>query len=36
MWMSTEWNGVPSAFRFFVTILLVLIYLVPRDGDLEE
>lgn len=36
MWMSTEWNGVPSAFRFFVTILLVLIYLAPRDGELAE
>lgn len=36
MWMSKQWNGVPDAFRFFVTILLVLIYLVPRDGELEE
>jgi predicted small integral membrane protein len=36
MWMSKQWNGVPDAFRFFVTILLVLIYLVPRDGELGE
>ncbi|WP_447872583.1 DUF2165 family protein [Serratia fonticola] len=36
MWMSKQWNGVPDAFRFFVTILLVLIYLVPRDGELDE
>lgn len=36
MWMSKQWNGVPDAFRFFVTILLVLIYLVPRDGELDD
>lgn len=36
MWMSSKWNGVPSAFRFFVTILLVLIYLVQRDSELDE
>lgn len=34
-WMSPQWNGVPSAFRFFVTILLVLIYLVQPDQDLD-
>jgi predicted small integral membrane protein len=33
MWMSDQWNGVPDAFRFFVTILLVLIYLVQTDRD---
>ncbi|MAL01080.1 MAG: hypothetical protein CL536_02870 [Alcaligenaceae bacterium] len=33
MWMSDQWNGVPDAFRFFVTILLVLIYLVQADRD---
>jgi predicted small integral membrane protein len=31
MWMSAKWNGVPDAFRFFVTILMVLIYLVLPD-----
>ena len=36
MWMSKQWNGVPDAFRFFVTIILVLIYLVQRDGELDE
>lgn len=36
MWMSSEWNGVPSAFRFFITILLVLIYLVQRDTELHD
>ena len=31
MWMPPKWNGVPDAFRFFVTILMVLIYLVLPD-----
>lgn len=36
MWMSAQWNGVPSAFRFFVTIILVLIYLVQPDTDAAD
>ncbi len=32
MWMSKQWNGVPDAFRFFITLLLVLIY-VSMDND---
>lgn len=36
MWMSKQWNGVPNAFRFFVTTILVLIYLVQPDGELDE
>ncbi len=35
MWMSSQWNGIESAFRFFVTILLVLIFLIVRDEELE-
>ena len=35
MWMSSEWNGVPDASRFFMTIIGVLIYLVQRDEELE-
>ena len=31
MWMSKDWNGVPDAFRFFTTIILVLIYLNQKD-----
>lgn len=31
MWMSEQWNGVPSAFRFLATIALVLIYLVQPE-----
>ena len=34
MWMSESWNGVPSAFRFLCTLMLVLIYLVQKDGEL--
>ncbi|RDI60001.1 DUF2165 family protein [Microvirga subterranea] len=33
MWMSQQWNGVPSAFRFVITIVAVLIYLVLPDVD---
>lgn len=33
MWMSTQWNSLQSAFRFFVTFLLVLIYLSLPNGD---
>lgn len=34
MWMSEQWNGVPSAFRFFVTIGIVLVYVAQRDSEL--
>jgi Predicted small integral membrane protein len=34
MWMSQQWNGVPSAFRFVVVTALVLIYVAQRDGEL--
>lgn len=33
MWMSDKWNGVPDAFRFFITILGVLIFVNMRDTD---
>jgi predicted small integral membrane protein len=34
MWQSTTWNGEESAFRFQMTILAVLIYLVlPAQDD---
>jgi predicted small integral membrane protein len=36
MWQSPQWNGVPSAFRFVVVILGVLIFVAMRDQDLEE
>lgn len=36
MWMSPKWNGVPSAFHFLATLILVLIYLTQKDGDLDD
>ncbi|NYT64015.1 DUF2165 domain-containing protein [Alcaligenaceae bacterium] len=36
MWMSQQWNGVASAFQFFMTIGVVLIYVVQRDGEIGE
>ena len=35
MWMSSEWNGIQSAFQFFVTIMLVLIYVVFPDTEVD-
>lgn len=36
MWMSDIWNGIQSAFRFFITLLGVLIYLTMSDGELPR
>ncbi len=36
MWMSQQWNGVSSAFQFFMTIGVVLIYVVHRDGEISD
>jgi len=36
MWMSAQWNGVASAFRFVATIALVLIFLALPDGNVRE
>lgn len=36
MWMSTSWNGLQSAFRVFITMIAVLIYLVLPDGEIEN
>jgi predicted small integral membrane protein len=33
MWQSTDWNGLPSAFRFVITA--VLIFVALPDGDLD-
>ncbi|WP_025091956.1 DUF2165 family protein [Brucella intermedia] len=35
MWMSSTWNGTESAFRFFITIIAVLIFIVLPDEELE-
>ncbi|NLC37252.1 MAG: DUF2165 domain-containing protein [Alcaligenaceae bacterium] len=34
MWMSEHWNGVPSAFRFFMMTGMVLIYVAQRDDEI--
>lgn len=36
MWMSEKWNGIESAFRVFITFLIVLTYLSIRDDDLPR
>jgi predicted small integral membrane protein len=36
MWMSQQWNGVPSAFRFVVTIIAVLIFVLLPDSELAH
>lgn len=36
MWMSSQWNGVPSAFRFLVTIGIALVFVTMRDGELGD
>lgn len=33
MWMSDTWNGIASAFRFFITIIAVLIYVVMPEAE---
>lgn len=34
MWQSATWNGQDAAFRFYVTVLAVLIFVNQPDGDL--
>jgi predicted small integral membrane protein len=36
MWMSSTWNGEESAFRFFATFALVLIFVSLRNDDIVE
>jgi predicted small integral membrane protein len=33
MWQSQQWNGVPSAFRFLMTIIAVLIFVALPDRE---
>jgi len=35
MWQSRIWNGEESAFRFYLTILAVLIFVNQRDDGLD-
>lgn len=34
MWQSTTWNGQQAAFRFYMTVLAVLIFVLQPDEDL--
>ena len=36
MWESQRWNGVPSAFRFLMTSIAVLIFVAIPDQELER
>ncbi len=36
MWMSQQWNGIPSPFRYLVMTLSVLIFLSLPDHDIPE
>ncbi len=33
MWMSSQWNGIDSAFRFFVCLFAVLVLVAMRDDE---
>jgi predicted small integral membrane protein len=35
MWQSPTWNGQEAAFRFYMTILAVLIFVNQPDGELN-
>jgi predicted small integral membrane protein len=36
MWQSQQWNGIPSAFRFLITIIAVLILVAMPDQELDS
>lgn len=36
MWQSHVWNGQESAFRFYMTAMVVLIFLLQKDDELES
>ena len=36
MWQSKEWNGQPAAFRFYMTLLAVVIFVSQPDGEFES
>jgi predicted small integral membrane protein len=36
MWQSQKWDGVPSAFRFVMTIVAVLIFVAMPDGEIPK
>jgi predicted small integral membrane protein len=36
MWQSQQWNGIPSAFRFLMVIIAVLIFVVMPDQNFDR
>ena len=36
MWQSQIWNGQQGAFRFYMTMMVVLIFLLQKDDDLTQ
>jgi predicted small integral membrane protein len=36
MWQSQQWNGQEAAFRFYITVLVVLIFVNQEDPELRE
>jgi len=36
MWQSAQWNGVPSAFRFAMVIIAVLIFVALPDEEIDS
>ena len=36
MWQSKDWNAQSASFRFYITVLAVLIFLNQPDGELKE
>ncbi|MGA7546377.1 MAG: DUF2165 family protein, partial [Methyloceanibacter sp.] len=36
MWESQTWNGQEAAFRFYMAVLAVLLFVNQTDGDLPK
>jgi predicted small integral membrane protein len=36
MWQSQQWNGAPSAYRFVMTIIAVLIFVALPDREIDR
>jgi predicted small integral membrane protein len=36
MWQSREWNGQDAAFRFYMTLMVVLVFVNQPDGELRS
>ena len=36
MWQSAHWNGAPSAFRFAMVVIAVLIFVTMPDGGIDD